>query len=69
MCPCLTANAPLDPDAEREQDARDSQHLPAHLLAVIHLGFSGPVEELNNVLGHLRGRGLCAILVFNQVVV
>jgi len=60
---------PLDPDAEGEQDAADSHHLPAHALAVVHLGLGGPVEELDDVLGHLRGGRGRAVFVINQAVV
>lgn len=58
----------LDPDAQGEETGQDGQRLETHLLAVIHLGLSSPVQELNNVLGHLGGGGGGAILVLNETV-
>jgi hypothetical protein len=60
---------PLDPDAHGEQNAADGHDLPAHALALVHLGLSGPVEELNNILGHLGGGGSGAVLVLDKAVV
>ena len=60
---------PLDPDAQREEDRRDDHDLHAHPLSVVHLGLGGPVEELGYVLGHLRRRRGCLVLVVDQAVV
>jgi hypothetical protein len=62
-------HSPLHPDAEGEQHAADSQDLPAHLLAVVHLGLGGPVQELDHVLCHLRGRSRGSVVVLDQVIV
>lgn len=65
----VTRNVPLDPDAHGEQNTANGHDLPAHTLAVVHLGLSGPVEELNNILGHLGGGGGGAVLVLDKAVV
>lgn len=62
-------NIPLDPDAHGEQNTANGHDLPAHALALVHLGLSGPVEELDNILGHLRGGGRGAVLVLDKAVV
>jgi hypothetical protein len=62
-------NIPLDPNAHGEQNTANGHDLPAHALAVVHLGLSGPVEELDNILGHLRGGGGGAVLVLDKAVV
>lgn len=64
-CPLVS----LNPDADGPQRRSDNQNLQTHLLAVIHLRLGGPVEEFNNVLGHLRGGGRGLILVLNKAVV
>lgn len=58
----------LDPYAEGDQDRRDHQHLHTSLLALVHLGLGSPVQELDNVLGHLRRRSGGLVLVLDQVV-
>lgn len=60
---------PLDPNAHGEQNTANGHDLPAHALALVHLGLSGPVEELDNILGHLRGGGSGAVLVLDKAVV
>lgn len=59
---------PLDPDADGKENRRDDEHLHAHLFPVVHLGLGSPVQELDNVLGHLRGRGRGAVLVLDEAV-
>lgn len=58
----------LDPDTDGEHTGQESDRLDTHLLAVVHLGLGGPVEELNNVLGHLGGGGRGTILVLDNTV-
>lgn len=58
----------LDPDANGEQTSQEGDGLDTHLLAVVHLGLGGPVEELDNVLGHLGGGGGSAILILDDTV-
>ena len=58
----------LNPDAHGEQTSKNGKGLETHLLAVIHLGLGGPVEELDDVLGHLGGGGRGAILVLDEAV-
>lgn len=60
-CPLVS----LDPDAEAEQGGTDDQCLPAHLLTVVHLGLGGPVQELDDILGHLRCCGRSLVLVLD----
>jgi hypothetical protein len=64
-----SGNAPLDPNAHGEQNTANGHDLPAHALAVVHLGLSGPVEELDNILGHLGSGGDSAVLVLDETVV
>ena len=64
-CPFI----PLDPDAHGEENRGDDDDLHAHALPVVHLGLGGPVEELGDVLGHLRGGGRGLVLVLDQAVV
>lgn len=59
----------LNIDAQGEEHRGDNQNLHTHALAVVHLGLSSPVEELNNILGHLGGGGGGAILVVDEAVV
>lgn len=59
----------LNPHADSPQGGGNNQDLHTHLLAVVHLGLSSPVEEFDNVLGHLRGRGGGAVLVLDEAVV
>lgn len=58
----------LDPHTDGEQTGRKSKSLHTHLLAVVHLGLGGPVQEFDNVLGHLGGGGGSAVFVFDQAV-
>ncbi|KAL3707016.1 hypothetical protein TMatcc_008029, partial [Talaromyces marneffei ATCC 18224] len=51
----------LDPHADGEQTGRKSESLHTHLLTLVHLGLGGPVQEFDNVLGHLGGGGGGAI--------
>ena len=60
---------PLDPNADGEQNAANGHDLPAHALALVHLGLGGPVKELDNILGHLGGGGRGAVLVLDKTVV
>jgi hypothetical protein len=43
----------LDPDGDGEETGQKGNSLDTHLLAVVHLGLGGPVEELDDILGHL----------------
>jgi hypothetical protein len=61
--------APLDPNAHGEQNTANGHDLPAHALTLVHLGLGSPVEELNNVLGHLRGGGRGTVLVLDKTVI
>lgn len=65
----IPENVPLHPDTNGEQNAANGHDLPAHTLALVHLGLGAPVEELNNILGHLGGGGGGAVLVLNETVV
>lgn len=58
----------LDPDTDGEQTGQEGDGLDTHLLAVVHLGLGGPVQELDNVLGHLGGGGGGAVLVLDNTV-
>lgn len=58
----------LDPDADGEETRQEGNSLDTHLLAVVHLGLGGPVQELNNVLGHLGGGSGGAVLVLDDTV-
>jgi hypothetical protein len=62
-------NVPLDPNAHGEQNTANGHDLPAHALTVVHLGLSGPVEELDNILGHLGSGGDSSVLVLDETVV
>jgi hypothetical protein len=62
-------DAPLDPDAHGEQNTANGHDLPAHALTVVHLRLSSPVEELDNILGHLGSCGDSSVLVLDETVV
>ena len=68
--PCLDRRplVTLHPHAQCEKTGTEGKRLETHLLTVIHLGFSSPVEELDHVLGHLGGGGRGAILVLDKTV-
>ncbi|CAF3550919.1 unnamed protein product [Fusarium graminearum] len=59
----------LDPDADSPKGGRDNKNLHTHSLSVVHLRLGSPVEELNDILGHLRGGGGGPILVFDKALV
>lgn len=67
--PRVPENIPLNPNTHGEQNGANSHDLPAHALALVHLRLGAPVEELNNVLGHLGSGGRGAILVLDKAVV
>ena len=60
---------PLDPNGDDEKGASDGHDLPAHLLAIVSLGLSSPVQELDDVLGHLRGSGGSLVVILDETVV
>lgn len=59
----------LDPDAHGGEDASGNENLESHALAVVHLRLGSPVEELDDVLGHLRGGGGGLVFVLDKIVV
>lgn len=58
----------LDPDGQGKQTGQDDEGFGTHLLAVVHLRLRSPVEELDDILGHLGGGGRGAILVLNDTI-
>src|SRR5688572_2414414 len=56
----------LHPDGEGNQNRGDHDDLHSHLLSDIHFWLSSPVQELDDILGHLRGGGWGSILILNQ---
>ena len=43
----------LHPNANCEQCRANDEDFPSHFLTLVHLGFCGPVEEFDNIFGHL----------------
>lgn len=64
-----TPFVPLDPDTQSEQDSRDCDHRDTHLFPLVHLGFGGKVEELDDIFGHLGGCRWRAVIVFDETIV
>lgn len=60
---------PLHPNGDTEKESTDCKSLPSHKLAVVHLGLCRPVEELDNILGHLGGGSRSAIVVLHKTVI
>lgn len=58
----------LDPDGDGEETGQEGNGLDTHLLALVHLGLGGPVEELDDILGHLGGGGGGTVLVLDNTV-
>lgn len=62
-------NVPLDPNTQREEHGRNDQDFGAHFLPGVHFGLGGPVEELDDVFGHLGRCGGGAVFVLDEAVV
>jgi hypothetical protein len=58
----------LDPDGDGEQTGQEGNGLDTHLLALVHLGLGGPVQELDDILSHLGGGGGGTVLVLDNTV-
>lgn len=58
----------LDPDGDGEKTGQEGNGLDTHLLALVHLGLGGPVQELDDILGHLGGGGGGTVLVLDNTV-
>lgn len=58
----------LDPDGDGEETGQEDNGLDAHLLALVHLGLGGPVQELDDILSHLRGGSGGTVLVLDNTV-
>lgn len=58
----------LDPDGDGEETGQEGNGLDTHLLALVHLGLGGPVQELDDILGHLGGGGGGTVLELDNTV-
>lgn len=58
----------LDPHSQQVQRRGHDERLQTPLLSVVVLGLRGPVQKCGHILGHLRGGGRSAVLIFHQVV-
>jgi len=58
----------LDVQADSSQGREENDSLQSNLFALIMLWFSSPMEESDDILGHLRGRCRSTVLVLDQSV-